>query len=361
MGDDGIFEHANSNQVLVDHSTVDVKTSKDCFESASSKGLKFLDAPISGGPGGAADGTLTIMVGGEKESFDNAKYAFSMMGAKISYMGPSGAGTAMKLVNQLLVSTNTVAAAEAFVLAEQSGVNLNAAIDILSTSWGRSTMIERNGPITVNKEFENSPAPLRNLVKDLGIIKELTTQLGLKLPVTMASSDVVDETMGLNLEEPDIAATALSIKKISNKNIKTAQLENDLSGPFLEKVESQKNIFEPIKRDKDDIASILYTSGTTGRSKGAMLTHNNLVSNTKSLFKIWKFSDNDILLHALPIYHIHGLFVAFNICLFSGAKINFLEKFELETVIEKLPKSTVMMGVPTYYTRMLQSLSLIHI
>lgn len=215
IGDDGIFEHANSNQVLVDHSTVDVKTSKDCFESASSKGLKFLDAPISGGPGGAADGTLTIMVGGEKESFDNAKYAFSMMGAKISYMGPSGAGTAMKLVNQLLVSTNTVAAAEAFVLAEQSGVNLNAAIDILSTSWGRSTMIERNGPITVNKEFENSPAPLRNLVKDLGIIKELTSQLGLKLPVTMASSDVVDETMELNLEEPDIAATALSIKKIS--------------------------------------------------------------------------------------------------------------------------------------------------
>ena len=215
MGVDGIFEYANSNQVLVDHSTVDVKTSKDCFESASSKGLKFLDAPISGGPGGAADGTLTIMVGGEKESFDNAKYAFSMMGAKISYMGPSGAGTAMKLVNQLLVSTNTVAAAEAFVLAEQSGVNLNAAIDILSTSRGRSTMIERNGPITVNKEFENSPAPLRNLVKDLGIIKELTSQLGLKLPVTMASSDVVDETMELNLEEPDIAATALSIKKIS--------------------------------------------------------------------------------------------------------------------------------------------------
>ena len=106
------------------------------------------------------------MVGGEESSFNYAKEAFAMMGSKISHMGPSGAGTAMKLVNQLLVSTNTVAAAEAFVLAEQSGVNLTAAIDILSTSWGRSTMIERNGPITVNKEFENSPAPLRNLVKD---------------------------------------------------------------------------------------------------------------------------------------------------------------------------------------------------
>jgi len=216
MGKNGIFEYADSNQVLVDHSTVDVKTSKECFDSASSKGLNFLDAPISGGPGGAADGTLTIMVGGIESSFNSAKEAFEMMGSKISLMGPSGAGTAMKLVNQLLVSTNTVAAAEAFVLAEQSGVNLSAAIDILSTSWGRSTMIERNGPITVNKEFENSPAPLRNLVKDLGIIKDLTSQLGLKLPVTMASSDVVDETMGLGLEEPDIAATALSIKKISN-------------------------------------------------------------------------------------------------------------------------------------------------
>jgi len=215
MGEDGIFKFANSNQVLVDHSTVDVKTSKDCFDSASRKGLNFLYAPISGGPGGASDGTLTIMVGGEESSFNSAKDAFEMMGSKISHMGPSGAGTAMKLVNQLLVSTNTVAAAEAFVLAEQSGVNLTAAIDILSTSWGRSTMIERNGPITVKKEFENSPAPLRNLVKDLGIIKELTTQLGLKLPVTMASSKVVDETMSLSLEEPDIAATALSIKKIS--------------------------------------------------------------------------------------------------------------------------------------------------
>ena len=216
MGSGGICDLANSSQVIVDHSTVDVKTSKDCYEYAQNKDVNFLDAPISGGPGGAADGTLTIMVGGKEEIFNKAKPAFEMMGKKISHMGPSGAGTAMKLVNQLLVSTNTVAAAEAFVLAEQAGVNLESAIDILNTSWGRSMMIERNGPITVNKEFENSPAPLRNLVKDLGIIKELLIQLGLDLPVTMASSSVVDTTMGLGLQEPDIAATALSIKKLSN-------------------------------------------------------------------------------------------------------------------------------------------------
>jgi 3-hydroxyisobutyrate dehydrogenase and related beta-hydroxyacid dehydrogenases len=101
-------------------------------------------------------------------------------------------------------------------LREQAGVNLESAIDILNTSWGKSMMMERNGPITVEKEFENSPAPLRNLVKDLGIIKELTDQLGLELPVTKASSSVVDTTMSLGLNEPDIAATALSIKKLSN-------------------------------------------------------------------------------------------------------------------------------------------------
>ena len=111
MSSGGICDLANSNQILVDHSTVDVKTSQDCFEYASKKGIDFLDAPISGGPGGAADGTLTIMVGGNHESFKKAENAFRMMGKKISHMGPSGAGTAMKLVNQLLVSTNTVAAA----------------------------------------------------------------------------------------------------------------------------------------------------------------------------------------------------------------------------------------------------------
>ena len=105
----------------------------------------------------------------------------------------------------------------------------------------------------------------------------------------------------------------------------------------------------------NDIASILYTSGTTGRSKGAMLSHNNLFSNTRELLKIWKFNEDDALLHALPIYHIHGLFVACNLCLISGAKIHFIQKFQTEKVIEYLPKSTVMMGVPTFYTRLLES------
>ena len=86
-----------------------------------------------------------------------------------------------------------------------------------------------------------------------------------------------------------------------------------------------------------------------------MLSHNNLFSNTRELLRIWKFNGNDVLLHALPIYHIHGLFVACNLCLLSGAKIHFIKKFQTEKVIEYLPKSTVMMGVPTFYTRLIES------
>ncbi|OSQ36570.1 malonate--CoA ligase [Thalassospira mesophila] len=103
----------------------------------------------------------------------------------------------------------------------------------------------------------------------------------------------------------------------------------------------------------DDIAAILYTSGTTGRSKGAMLSHGNLTSNALTLHKAWGFKPDDVLLHALPLFHTHGLFVAVNIMLLNGGKIILLSKFDADDVIERLPKSTVLMGVPTFYTRLL--------
>ncbi len=103
----------------------------------------------------------------------------------------------------------------------------------------------------------------------------------------------------------------------------------------------------------DDLAAILYTSGTTGRSKGAMLTHRNLMSNAEVLADLWRFTDQDILLHALPIFHTHGLFVASNVSLLTGGQMIFLPGFDLEAVLRHLPQATVMMGVPTFYTRLL--------
>lgn len=108
-----------------------------------------------------------------------------------------------------------------------------------------------------------------------------------------------------------------------------------------------------IDRTGDDLAAILYTSGTTGRPKGAMLSHDNLLSNARALVDLWGFTDTDVLLHALPVYHSHGLFVACNVSLLAGAKMVYLPKFDPDHVIEAMSRSTVMMGVPTFYTRLL--------
>jgi len=113
--------------------------------------------------------------------------------------------------------------------------------------------------------------------------------------------------------------------------------------------------FETVVRADDDLAAILYTSGTTGRSKGAMLSHDNLASNSLSLVDYWRFTDQDVLIHALPIYHTHGLFVASNVTLFARASMIFLPKFDPELIIKLMARATVLMGVPTFYTRLLQS------
>ena len=113
--------------------------------------------------------------------------------------------------------------------------------------------------------------------------------------------------------------------------------------------------FETVARADDDLAAILYTSGTTGRSKGAMLTHDNLASNSLALVGYWRFTDKDVLIHALPIYHTHGLFVASNVTLFARAAMIFLPKFDPDLIIRLMARATVLMGVPTFYTRLLQS------
>ena len=109
----------------------------------------------------------------------------------------------------------------------------------------------------------------------------------------------------------------------------------------------------PSQSRPDDLAAIVYTSGTTGRSKGASLTHRNLASNALALVEAWGFTRGDVLLHALPIYHVHGLFVAIHCTLLSGARMLWLPKFDAAEVVDVLPAATVMMGVPTFYTRLL--------
>lgn len=130
-------------------------------------------------------------------------------------------------------------------------------------------------------------------------------------------------------------------------------LSGNGTGSLADMSARQANSFAPVPRRPRDLAAILYTSGTTGRSKGAMLSHDNLLSNAKVLADLWRFTSEDVLLHALPIFHTHGLFVASNISLLTGGQMIFLPGFDVEKVIAALPKATAMMGVPTFYTRLL--------
>src|SRR3981189_2273594 len=129
----------------------------------------------------------------------------------------------------------------------------------------------------------------------------------------------------------------------------------DGKGSLTDAAAKASPAFPPVARANDDLAAILYTSGTTGRSKGAMLTHDNLASNSLSLVDYWRFTDQDVLIHALPIYHTHGLFVASNVTLFARASMIFLPKFDPDLIIQLMARATALMGVPTFYTRLLQS------
>lgn len=125
-------------------------------------------------------------------------------------------------------------------------------------------------------------------------------------------------------------------------------LGTDCDGSLAEIVDLYDSAFTDVERGGDDLAAILYTSGTTGRSKGAMLTHHNLLSNADTLVEYWRFSKDDVLLHALPVFHTHGLFVAINTALMAGSSLIFLSKFDVGDVLHHLPRATCMMGVPTF-------------
>jgi malonyl-CoA/methylmalonyl-CoA synthetase len=150
------------------------------------------------------------------------------------------------------------------------------------------------------------------------------------------------------LERAEEIAARLSVRAILTLGI------DDQAGSLIELARDQPSEFADAECTSDDLAAILYTSGTTGRSKGAMLTMGNLESNAEALVQAWHFTGDDVLLHALPIYHTHGLFVATNVMLLAGGTMIFLPKLDPDQIFRFLPDSTTMMGVPTFYVRLLQ-------
>ena len=156
--------------------------------------------------------------------------------------------------------------------------------------------------------------------------------------------------------DPREASDLRAIAAMAGGRVET--LDQNGHGSFVDAASAFPTHFDTVRRDKDDLAAILYTSGTTGRSKGAMLTHGNLVSNAMTLVQEWHYSRDDVLIHALPIFHIHGLFVACNVTFAARARLIFMQKFDAERILDAMARATVLMGVPTFYVRLLQSTNL---
>lgn len=182
LGPDGVMANARPGQIIVDHSTVGISTSKACAEAAEGKGAMFLDAPISGGSERAENATLVIMAGGPKEAFHAAAPVFDAMGGTVRHTGPTGTGTTVKLVNQLLVGVHTLAAAEAMLMGAKAGADPALVYELVSSGWGQSFMLDRNSSVMLDQTYEDARAPVRTILKDLGLIQELARSIETPTP-----------------------------------------------------------------------------------------------------------------------------------------------------------------------------------
>jgi malonyl-CoA/methylmalonyl-CoA synthetase len=194
-----------------------------------------------------------------------------------------------------------------------------------------------------------------NIVLYLGTVRAGAVYLPLNTAYTLNELDyfIGDAEPSLVVCDPSKAEGLAPIAAKVKAKVET--LGPDGKGSLTEAADKASREFTTVPRANDDLAAILYTSGTTGRSKGAMLSHDNLASNSLSLVDYWRFTDKDVLIHALPIYHTHGLFVATNVTLFARASMIFLPKLDPDLIIKLMARSTVLMGVPTFYTRLLQN------
>lgn len=220
-------------QCVVDHGTVSPDYSRACLDACAARGVTYLDAPVSGGPEGAANGTLSIMVGADDSAeFDRQKQVLDAMGGYVVLLGPAGAGTAAKLVNQMLVGIHTVAAAEAVSLAQALGVtDVRPLLELLDRSWGNSVMLQRSGGLLLEAQQQQkqldgvadsdgpfaaiahmpSGAPVRNLVKDMDLIKAAAKDL--PLSSMRAAHATYHAAADSGLQDADLATLALLVER----------------------------------------------------------------------------------------------------------------------------------------------------
>src|SRR3954452_2970471 len=227
--------------------------------------------------------------------------------------------------------------------------------DLISRAGQMANVLVSRGVKPGDRVAAQTEKSVPGLVLYLAAVRAGAVYLPLNTAYTLNELEyfITDAEPSLVVCDP---SKAEGIGAIASKvGAKVDTLGADGNGSLSDAAATASANFETIPRADDDLAAILYTSGTTGRSKGAMLTHDNLASNSLSLVGYWRFTDKDVLIHALPIYHTHGLFVASNVTLFARASMIFLPKFDPDLIIRLMTRATVMMGVPTFYTRLLQN------
>ncbi len=205
LGQDGLLQGAHGGQVFVDLSSITPSLARQIADVFRQLGASMLDAPVSGGTAGASAGTLTIMVGGDREALDEVQDILKTIGQKIFYVGPSGSGNTVKLVNQLLMGVNTLAAVEALALTERTGVDPALVAEIIGVSAGFSRCFQTRFPKGLQRDY--SPGFAVDLMsKDLRLAEELAGELGVTLSMTSLARDLFEEASSLSLGRQDVVS-----------------------------------------------------------------------------------------------------------------------------------------------------------
>ncbi len=215
---DGLVDSTREGQLFIDTSTIDPGLSRELAEKIAAKGGAFLDAPVSGGVAGAEAGSLTIMVGGDEAAFEKAQSVLSAIGQKLHLVGPSGAGTIVKLANQLLVGINMSAVAEALVLGVKAGADPAKMLEVLSTSFGGSKMLDRGVPLIIDRNFAGG-TPVDLIRKDLGLIADLANELGVPLAVGGEARAVFDRAHDSSHGAEDMTAVVIPMEEAAGTQV----------------------------------------------------------------------------------------------------------------------------------------------
>jgi 3-hydroxyisobutyrate dehydrogenase len=213
LGEDGVLGDARRGAVIVDFSTIDPATSRAVAAECEQIGVDYLDAPVSGGVAGAAAGTLTIVIGGDAAALERAQPLLQAVGKKIVHVGPSGAGSTIKLINQLLVGVNLAAVCEAFMLGQRAGVDPQTLFEVLSASAGDSAALRRAIPdFVLKRQFEPGFA-VQLLCKDLDLALGIGRGTHTALPVAAVARQLYEEACALGLAEKDITAAIVPLER----------------------------------------------------------------------------------------------------------------------------------------------------